>query len=67
MLPRLGLNEYDSEAVIATIHPEKPQKPDTPELYRHHFRLLRAGLGAWMQARTAPVGMPSYCGLSSPA
>src|SRR5687768_6856066 len=60
VLPWPGLNEYDAEAVIATIHPEKLQKPDTPELYRHHFRLLREGLGAWMQGRTAPVGMPSY-------
>jgi broad specificity phosphatase PhoE len=60
VLPWPGLNEYDSEAVIATIHPEKLQKPDTPELYRHHFRLLRDGLGAWMQGRTTPVGMPSY-------
>ncbi|MFZ3118262.1 MAG: histidine phosphatase family protein [Variovorax sp.] len=58
--PWPGLNEYDSEAVIATIHPEKLQKPDTPELYRHHFRLLRDGLGAWMAGRTAPAGMPSY-------
>ena len=55
-----GLNEYDSEAVIATIHPGKMAKPDTPELYRHHFRLLRDGLGAWMQGKTAPSGMPSY-------
>ena len=39
-----GLNEYDSAAVIATIHPEPLQKPDTPELYRHHFRLLRDAL-----------------------
>jgi broad specificity phosphatase PhoE len=58
--PWPGLDEYDSEAVIATIHPEKLQKPDTPELYRHHFRLLRDGLGAWMAGRTAPAGMPSY-------
>jgi phosphohistidine phosphatase SixA len=34
-----GLNEYDSEAVIAAIHPHPLAKPDTPELYRHHFRL----------------------------
>lgn len=58
--PWPSLDEYDSEAVIATIHPEKLQKPDTPELYRHHFRLLRDGLGAWMAGRTAPAGMPSY-------
>jgi broad specificity phosphatase PhoE len=60
VLPWPGLNEYDSAAVIATIHPEPLARPDTPELYRHHFRLLRDGLAAWMQGRTAPAGMPSY-------
>ncbi|PHM19024.1 MAG: histidine phosphatase family protein [Curvibacter sp. PD_MW3] len=55
-----GLNEYDSEAVIATIHPHKLQKPDTPELYRHHFRLLRDGLTQWMNGVVSPKGMPSY-------
>lgn len=57
-----GLNEYDSEAVIGAIHPQPLQRPDTPELYREHFRLLRRGLSAWMAAETAPVGMPSYVG-----
>jgi broad specificity phosphatase PhoE len=60
VLPWPGLNEYDSAAVIATIHPAKLAKPDTPELYRHHFRLLREGLAAWMQGRAVPAGMPSY-------
>ena len=55
-----GLNEYDSHAVIAAIHPEPLPKPDTPELYRQHFRLLREGLQAWMDGRVQPVGMPSY-------
>lgn len=55
-----GLNEYDSEAVIATIHPQPLQKPDTPELYRHHFRLLRDGLRQWMNGVVSPRGMPSY-------
>ena len=55
-----GLNEYDSAAVIATIHPEPLQKPDTPELYRHHFRLLRDALTQWMNGVTSPKGMPSY-------
>ncbi|MDB5730442.1 MAG: histidine phosphatase family protein [Variovorax sp.] len=55
-----GLDEYDSEAVIATIHPEKLQKPDSPEMTRFYFRLLRDGLSAWMQGRAAPAGMPSY-------
>ena len=59
-LPWPGLNEYDGDAVIAAIHPEKLTRPDTPELYRQHFRLLRDGLTAWMQGQTNPVGMPSY-------
>ena len=54
------LNEYDSEALIAAIHPEPLAKPDTPELYRQHFRLLRDALKAWMDGRTQPQGMPSY-------
>ncbi|MFZ4478773.1 MAG: histidine phosphatase family protein [Rhodoferax sp.] len=59
-LPWPGLNEFDSEAVIATVHPHKLQKPDTPELYRHHFRLLRDGLTQWMNGVVSPKGMPSY-------
>ena len=55
-----GLNEYDSAAVIAAIHPEPLPKPDTPELYRHHFRLLKDGLTQWMNGVVSPKGMPSY-------
>lgn len=55
-----GLNEFDSAAVIATVHPYKLEKPDTPELYRHHFRLLRDGLTQWMNGVVSPQGMPSY-------
>jgi len=55
-----GLNEYDSEAVIRAIHPEPLARPDTPELYRHHFRLLRDGLRAWMAGTVQPQGMPAY-------
>ena len=55
-----GLNEYDSHAVISAVHPQPLAKPSTPELYRHHFRLLRQGLAAWMAGQTQPVGMPSY-------
>jgi len=58
--PWPGLNEYDSEAVIAAIHPEPLERPTTPELYRHHFRLLRQGLAAWMTRRVQPAGMPSW-------
>jgi broad specificity phosphatase PhoE len=55
-----GLNEYDSHAVIHTLHPAPLVKPDTPELYRHHFRLLRDGLSQWMAGTVSPLGMPSY-------
>jgi broad specificity phosphatase PhoE len=55
-----GLNEYDSEAVIATVHSGKLDKPTSPEMVRHHFRLLRDGLAQWMAGTAAPAGMPSY-------
>jgi broad specificity phosphatase PhoE len=55
-----GLNEYDSHALIATVHPGELPRPDTPERYRHHFRLLRDAMARWMAGDTAPVGMPSY-------
>lgn len=55
-----GLNEYDSDAVIATVHPHKLEKPTSPEMYRHHFRLLRDGLSQWMTGAASPKGMPDY-------
>ena len=55
-----GLNEYDSAAVIGAVHSEPLQKPDSPEMYRHHFRLLRDGLTQWMNGMVNPNGMPSY-------
>ncbi len=55
-----GLNEYDSHAVIRAIHPEPLPRPDTPERYRQHFRLLRDGLARWMAGDVQPEGMPSY-------
>ena len=55
-----GLNEYDSHAVIATIHPQKLEKPTSPEMYRNHFRLLKDGLAQWMAGVVSPKGMPSY-------
>ncbi|GAB3652200.1 histidine phosphatase family protein [Ramlibacter alkalitolerans] len=55
-----GLNEYDSQALIATVHPGELPRPDSPELYRHHFRLLRDAMGRWMAGETRPAGMPSY-------
>ncbi|WP_341909357.1 histidine phosphatase family protein [Polaromonas sp. YR568] len=57
---RAGLNEYDSHAVIATVHPQPLAKPDSPEQYRNHFRLLKDGLAQWMAGVVSPRGMPSY-------
>jgi hypothetical protein len=55
-----GLNEYDSEAVIASVHPAPHAKPVTPDAYRAHFRLLRTGLLQWVSGAAAPQGMPLY-------
>ncbi|MDE2145814.1 MAG: histidine phosphatase family protein [Burkholderiales bacterium] len=55
-----GLNEYDSEALIRTVHEGPLARPDTPEVYRAHFRLLRQALAQWMAGRTQPQGMPSW-------
>jgi broad specificity phosphatase PhoE len=60
-----GLNEYDSHAVISAFHPQPLPKPDTPELFRQHFRILRDSLAAWMAGRTQPAGMPSYAAFSA--
>lgn len=60
VLPWPDLNEYDSNALIAAIHPAALPKPTTPELYRHHFRLLRQALASWMQGEITPAGMLSY-------
>lgn len=60
VLPWPDLNEYDSNALIAAIHPAALPKPTTPELYRHHFRLLRRALASWMQGEITPAGMLSY-------
>jgi broad specificity phosphatase PhoE len=55
-----GLNEYDSHALIHAIHPTPLPRPDTPELYRQHFRLLCDALAQWMAGTISPAGMPSW-------
>jgi len=55
-----GLNEYDSLALIRAVHTEPLERPDTPERYRHHFRLLCDALAQWMAGVVSPAGMPSW-------
>jgi broad specificity phosphatase PhoE len=55
-----GLNEFDSEAVIAAIHPHPLERPTDPKDARQHFRLLRDGLAQWMAGVVSPQGMPRY-------
>jgi broad specificity phosphatase PhoE len=55
-----GLNEYDSDALIAAIHPQPLAKPSNPEMVRQYFRLLRQGLQQWMAGNSEPAGMPRY-------
>jgi len=55
-----GLNEYNSHALITAIHPQPLPKPDTPELYRHHFRLLCDALAQWMAGVISPQGLPTW-------
>ena len=55
-----GLNEYNSEAVIAAVHSQPLDRTRTPENYRHHFRLLRNGLMQWMLGHVQPDGLPSW-------
>jgi broad specificity phosphatase PhoE len=55
-----GLDEYDSVAVIRTVH-EGPLAPArTPEEVRGHFRLLRDGLRRWARGEVLPQGLPPY-------
>ncbi|GKT25463.1 histidine phosphatase family protein [Acidovorax sp. SUPP3334] len=60
-----SLNEYDSAALITAIHPHPLPRPDTPELYKHHFRLLCDALAQWMGGTISPAGMPSWVAFSS--
>jgi broad specificity phosphatase PhoE len=55
-----GLDEYQPEALIRAVHPEPLTAATDPEAVRHHFRLLRQGLLAWMEGRTRPEGMPDF-------
>jgi len=60
-----GLNEYDSVAVIRTVHAGPLAKPTNGEEVRQHFRLLRDGLGRWMAGAVQPEGMPTYAAFAA--
>lgn len=56
-----GLNEYDSEALMACVPRTQPlPHPSTPDGFKQHFRLLRDGLKLWMQGESSPMGMPGW-------
>ncbi len=55
-----GLDEYDSEAVVRTVHDGPLVPARDPETVRQHFRLLREGLLRWMAGQAQPAGMPSW-------
>ena len=60
-----ALNEYDSEALIASqllrVPPPEPlPSPHTREGYKAHFRVLREGLKAWIAGDLTPQRMPSF-------
>lgn len=55
-----GLNEYNSDAVIAAVHPEPLDRRPTPDNYRAHFQLLRSGLLQWMLGNSRPENMPDW-------
>jgi broad specificity phosphatase PhoE len=55
-----GLNEFDGEALIATINPHPMERPSSLDGAKQHFRLLRDGLTQWMNGVVSPKGMPTY-------
>lgn len=55
-----GLNEYDSESLIAAAHPAPLERTPDVDSYRQHFRLLRTGLTQWMLGQAQPKGMPGW-------
>jgi len=54
-----ALDEYDGVALVRALVGTLPPV-DTRDGYKHHFRLLREALAAWMDGRIEPAGMPSW-------
>jgi broad specificity phosphatase PhoE len=57
---RSELNEYDSHALIRTVHSGPLAQVGNPAEARVHFQMLREGLSRWMQGQTRPEGMLRY-------
>jgi len=60
-----ALNEYDPRAVIEAhtgqaLQLDEAAEARDPTVVRQHFRLLREALIAWAEAKTEPVGMPTF-------
>ena len=60
-----GLNEYDSQAIVAAIHPAPLADADAASPMQQHFRLLRQGLLLWMAGATQPQGLPSHAAFTA--
>ena len=54
------LDEYDSHALIRSVHEGPLPSVKTAPEARVHFQLLRDGLLRWMQGQTRPEGMLRY-------
>jgi broad specificity phosphatase PhoE len=57
---RPQLDEYDSHALIRTVHDGPLPPVSNPAEARVHFQLLRDGLTRWMRGQSQPEGMPLY-------
>jgi broad specificity phosphatase PhoE len=57
---RTELNEYDSHALIRSVHTGPLPTVATAAEAKVHFQLLREGLSRWMQGQTRPEGMLRY-------
>jgi broad specificity phosphatase PhoE len=57
---RPELNEYDSHALIRSVHDGVLPTVSNAAEARVHFQLLRQGLTRWMQGQTSPEGMPRF-------
>jgi broad specificity phosphatase PhoE len=57
---RTELNEYDSHALIRTVHNGPLPVVGSAAEAKVHFQMLRDGLLRWMQGQTRPAGMPRY-------